>query len=243
MNVFTDELKRACLKRLARDWSCFNYWYLGERLRKPAFQVDAALTRLGQWDPRARTISFSERHILEAPWESVLETLKHEMAHQYVDEVLGMRGAMPHGEAFRHAEQLLATDAAVGAVSGATATDPEAEARLRKIRRLLALAESPNVHEAEAALAKANELLLKYNIDLAAAERQRSYCHRVVGNPTGRRSRYVLILAGLLADHFFVESVWIHSYDARTGREGHVLELSGTPENVDLAEYAYHELL
>src|SRR3954463_9965014 len=101
MSVCTEELKRACLRRLSRDWACFNYWYLGERLRPPVFSLESAEARWGQWSPATRTISISERHIVEAPWETVLETLKHEMAHQYVDEVLKLEGALPHGEAFQ----------------------------------------------------------------------------------------------------------------------------------------------
>lgn len=240
---FTDELKRACLRRLAHDWSCFNYWYLREKLRPPAFAFESAAGRLGSWDPGTRTIAIAERLVLESPWEAVLETLKHEMAHQYVDEVLELEGVLPHGEAFRRAAKLLAIDAPEGATASAAHTkDQRSLARLRRIRRLLALAESPNVHEAEAALAKANELLLKYNIDAAAAEEERRYCSRQLGTPISRRSRYLLMLAGLLTDHFFVEAIWIASYDARSGRNGQVLEICGTPENVDLAEYAYHEL-
>ena len=208
MSAITEDLKQACIRRLARDWSCFNYWYLGSKLRRPALEVEEVESRWGRWDPATRTISISARHLLEAPWDTVLETLKHEMAHQYVDEVLRLDGALPHGEAFRRASKMLAIDSAIGAVApGSAPAEGEDAARLRKIRRLLALAESPNVHEAEAALAKANELLLKYNIDLAASEHERAYCHRTVGSPTNRRSKYVMILAGLLAEHFFVETI------------------------------------
>lgn len=244
MTIFHDEIKRACLKRLQREWSCFNYWYLGRKLNPPTIEIEDVASRLGRWDSSTRTISIAAQHVLHDPWQAVLETLKHEMAHQYVDEALGLDRSLPHGEAFRRAEKLLATDEAIGAVRPDTVpADGEAAARLRKIRRLLALAESSNVNEAEAALAKANELLLKYNIDLAQAEKERRYCHRTLGTPTGRRSRYLMILAGLLSEHFFVEAIWIDSFEPRTGRSGNVLEIMGTPENVDLADYAYHELL
>lgn len=242
----TDALKQACLRRLKREWGSFNYWYLGERLKPPAFDLAPGEARLGFWTAATRTISIAEKHVLEAPWEVVLETLRHEMAHQYVDEVLRLDGALPHGEAFRRAARLLAVDEArrdgQPVPAGPSSTDPDMLARLRKIRRLLALADSPNVHEAEAALAKANELLLKYNIDLAAAEVERSYTYRHLGKPTGRRPRYTLIMAGLLAEHFFVETIWIQTYDVRTTRTGYVLEICGTPENVDLADFAFHEL-
>jgi hypothetical protein len=248
--TLTEDLKQACLRRLRRDWGLFNWQHLGSKLRPPTLELDAALARVGAWDRATRRISISEAHVLGAPWEIVLDTLKHEMAHQYVDEVLGFELALPHGEAFRRACKLLGVDHAATVQTGAPgvshaggATDEESVARLRKIRRLLALAQSSNVHEAEAALAKANELLLKYNIDLAAAQTERTYCHRHLGRPTGRRPRYALLLAGLLTEHFFVEAIWLSSFDAKTGKSGYVLEICGTPDNVDLAEYAWHELL
>jgi hypothetical protein len=242
MKSLDEDLRRACLQRLRRDWGCLNYWYLGEKLRPPAFELDEAETRLGSWEPVTRTISISLRHIESAPWTGVVETLKHEMAHQYVDEVLRLQSVLPHGEAFKRAADLLAIDHS-GLGPAAAPQDEASSARLRKIRNLLKLAESSNVHEAEAALAKANELLLKYNIDMAATEQERRYAFRHLGQPTGRRSRYELILAGLLAEHFFVESIWIDTYEAGRGKAGHILEICGTPENVDLAEFTYHELL
>lgn len=50
-------------------------------------------------------------------------------------------------------------------------TDDSLTAKMvEKIRRLLKLAESPNIHEATAAAQKAQELLVKYNIDQAEVE-------------------------------------------------------------------------
>ena len=57
-----------------------------------------------------------------------------------------------------------------------------------RIARLLALAESPNVHEAEAAMAAAQRLLLKYNIELRDARVAQGYVWRHLGNRRdGRR--------------------------------------------------------
>ena len=46
----------------------------------------------------------------EAPWPAVVEVLKHEMAHQYVHETLGLAHTPPHGEAFQSACRLLRCD-------------------------------------------------------------------------------------------------------------------------------------
>lgn len=247
MSDIAEGLRRATLRRLQRDWSCFNSWHLGGKLRPPTFEIEEVEGRLGCWRRDTRTIAISRRHLEDASWSAVLETVKHEMAHQYVDEVLHLTEVLPHGEAFKRACKLLGIDG-TGKPSSAqdlaseSSDDTEAGARLRRIRRLLALAESSNVHEAEAALAKANELLLKYNIDMAAAETERRYCYAQLGRPTGRRSRHVMILAGIITEHFFVEAIWVDTFDPRTGRSGNVLEVCGTPENVELADYAWHEL-
>jgi hypothetical protein len=45
--------------------------------------------RLGEWNRAQRTISISRRLVVQQPWGVVREVLKHEMAHQYVFEILG----------------------------------------------------------------------------------------------------------------------------------------------------------
>jgi hypothetical protein len=247
------ELTAACLRRLTHDFVILNHAYARGRLRPPAFAVDDAARRLGQWDPTARTIRIASRLLLDHPWEVVVDTLKHEMAHQYVDEVLKIRDLPPHGAAFQQAARLFGTDPHASCELGPPLPGRDArvnelaDPRLRRARRLLALASSPNIHEAEAALAKANELLLKYNLDAAKVRAGGGggahYVAKWLGHPTERRGRDVMILAGLIADHFFVEVVWVDGYDLRTGRSGRVLEVCGTPENIELAEHAYHELL
>ena len=41
------------------------------------------------------------RLVTEHPWTVVLEVLRHEMAHQYVDEVLGVHDETAHGPTFQ----------------------------------------------------------------------------------------------------------------------------------------------
>ncbi|GIW71982.1 MAG: hypothetical protein KatS3mg102_1524 [Planctomycetota bacterium] len=244
------ELQAACLRRLVRDWESLNWCHLGGRLRPPAFRLDPVLSRWGQWEPQGRTIALAERLVLEHDWPAVLEVLRHEMAHQVVDELFGLAGAPAHGEAFRRACALLGVEPrAAGDPLAVLRRQPDGEpapeqARLRRVRRLLALADSPNPHEAEAALAKAHELLLRYNLELLELRggAEQCYCVRHLGQPQPRRSRADKLAAGILTRHFFVEAIWIDSFCPRTGREGRVLEIAGSPHNVELAEYTWHEL-
>jgi hypothetical protein len=110
---------------------------------------------------------------------------------------------------------------------------------VERIAKLLALAESPNQHEAEAAMAAAQKLMLKYNLDVRADSAQRDYAHRHLGAPSGRITEGERILAMLLGRYFFVEVIWVPVYRAREGKRGSVLEICGTSANLSIAEYVH----
>ncbi len=133
-------------------------------------------------------------------------------------------------------------DAAARGVPEAGPSDAEARA-LERVARLLALAESPNVNEAEAAMAAAQKLMLRFNLTAAASARARSYVHRHLGQPSGRVGEAERILAMILGKHFFVECIWVSVYRPRVGKRGSVLEVCGTRENLDIAEYVHSYLL
>ena len=51
------------------------------------------------------------------------------------------------------------------------------------------------------------------------------------------------ILAGILADSFFVKAIWVPAWMPRRGRRGRVLEISGTTANLETAEYVHAYVL
>ncbi len=55
------------------------------------------------------------------------------------------------------------------------------------------------------------------------------------------RSRARLSL--ILSRHFFVEAIWIPVYRPREGKRGSVLEICGSPDNVEIAEYVHGYLV
>src|SRR4029077_4252276 len=111
---------------------------------------------------------------------------------------------------------------------------------IERVARLLALAESPNQHEAEAAMAAAQRLMLKYNVELQQhACGARRYGFKHLGEPSGRVGESERILASILAKHFFVEVIWVPVYRPTEGKRGSVLEICGAPENLEMAEYAH----
>jgi hypothetical protein len=245
-------LERALVRQLAETWSEINHNHFRNRLRRPVFTFTDSERRLGAWDSSARTLSISRRLVLDRPWAVVREVLKHEMAHQFVDEVLGVRDQTAHGPAFEALCRQHGIDASAagepgppppvagaGGVPDANAAPETGASVLRRIARLLALADSPNAHEAEAAMRTAQRLMLKHNIDATAAAAREGFSFRQVGAASGRISGAEHVLAGILGRHFFVEAIWVPSYRAREGRAGRILELCGTPSNLDVAAFVH----
>ncbi len=110
---------------------------------------------------------------------------------------------------------------------------------LERIAKLLALAQSSNEHEAQAAMSAAQRLMLKYNIDLAVSGRAPAYGFRHLGEPSGRVNEAQRILAGILGDHFFVQAIWVPVWRAQAGKRGSVLEICGSQANLELADYVH----
>jgi hypothetical protein len=238
-------LEGALLRALGRTWEEINQNHFAGRMRRPVIALDQTSGRLGRWDGERRTLGLSRALVLDQSWATVREVLKHEIAHQFVDEVLGVRDQSAHGPAFASICQRFGID---GRASGLPALNEGSrtatgEPVLRRIARLLALAGSPNLHEAEAAMRQAQRLMLKYNIDAVTSAAIRGYGFRHLGAPLPRIDAARQILAGILGDHFFVEVIWVPSYDPRTGREGRVLEVCGSPANLEVAAWVHDFLL
>jgi len=237
-------LETALLHELREQYRLLAQTYFKGSLELPQIELVPTRARLGRWVAATRTIELSRPFVLKEPWGVVVEVLKHEMAHQYVSEVLGERDETPHGPSFRAVCERLGIDAAASGVPSASKTDDPVLKKVGdRIARLLALAESPNVHEAEAAMAAAQRLLLKHNIELREARAARGYVWRHLGRPTGRTTEAERLLSLLLSKHFFVEAIWVPVYRPLEGKRGSVLEICGTPENVEIAEYVHGYLV
>lgn len=205
---------------------------------------------MGQWKGGCyRSLSISLILIHNHTWEYVQEVLYHEMAHQYVEEVLGFLEERPHGEAFRSVCLKHGIDSsATGCLASWLAkrkksafADSKNHRIIDKVNKLLALAQSTNAHEAESAMVKAQALLLKHNLSLLETQCERKYTHKQIGR-VGRRNPIRSIISAILSRFFFVEAIWTFGYDTHENRSGRVLEIYGTPENLEMAEYVYFYL-
>ena len=204
------------------------------RLKPPVFQVHAGQSLLGSWQKEYRTLSFSEYLLAEGSEYELGYTLRHEMAHQYVDEYLHRKDNRPHGEAFVQACQLLGISH-----SASMKLDPKGHKMADKIRKLLQLALSDNPHEAGLASRRARELMEKHRIE---PETNPFLYHHLARFGARRRAADRSLIA-LLTRHFSVYSIWIQSPKVQTGDVAWHVEIMGLRHHIEIAAYAFDFLV
>lgn len=243
------ELLAHTLREVRRSYEELNASLFRGSLATPTLEWRSALSVWGSWRSGQRVLSLNPR-LVERGWGTLVEVLKHEMAHQYVEEILGAGDEGPHGSTFRRVCAERGIDAA--ATSDLPSDTPASEvavqnplespelAVLRKIEGLLALAKSDNRHEAEVAMTKARRLMLRYNLSTVGSSR---YSFRHIGKPTGRRMAWERALANLLSDYFFVSIIIVPVYRPKERKRGSVLEACGSPANLEMAAYVHDFLV
>ncbi len=211
---------------------------------RPLFHLRDFRDRWGSWSREKREIALSLKLVLNHSWDSVREVLLHEIAHQFADEVLGASGESPHGLRFQKACHLLRANPRASEAYPllddrvkADGLRPEDKTFLR-IKKLMALATSSNLHEAEAAMAKAHALMAKYNLHLLE-EGSSAFETVSVGRSALRHSPEEYTLAHLLQEFYFVQGIWISAFVLEKKKMGRVLEISGTLPNLQVASYVY----
>ena len=242
------DLERRILLGLSREWEHAT-WLLDDKhrglMKRPLFRLVDMSSRWGCWKWARNEISISRKLALDYPWDSVREVLHHEMAHQLADRIRVGDSETAHGPAFQKACRLLrANPKASGTYlplkdrySSNRISDNDRI--LIRIRKLMALSESRNEHEAEAAMIKAHELMARYNVDLISRDRTRNFVSVFVGRPALRHTRDAYYLSSLLIDFYFVQGIWVSAWVPGRLKMGRVLEITGTPENIVSAEYVH----
>lgn len=241
-------LERRFLHGLCCEWD-HAVWLLDSplaaRMKRPLFTLDEAASRWGRWRSDRREIALSRRLVQNHPWDAVREVLLHEMAHQLAEEVLGAENQPPHGPAFQRACALLrANPAASGTCPTldqrlAASTENQSDPALRRIQKLMALAQSRNRHEAEAAMVKARQLMARHHVARIPRNTEADFVSVFIGRPALRHFREVYHLAAIITDFYFVQGIWVPAYVVERGRMGRALEISGTRTNVTIARYVH----
>lgn len=158
-------------------------------------------------------------------------TIRHELAH-YMTFIEHGAAVQPHGKEFldfckktKWGEEIFR---ATICLEGAISQQPE-NLVLRKVQKLMALANSANEHEAQAAMIKSQQLLLKHNIDAKyACDEEKMYLKRILKQ---RREDAKMRAIARILETFFVNVVYSRGGDST------YLEILGTSVNVEIAEY------
>jgi hypothetical protein len=167
------------------------------------------------------------------------------MAHQLAHTLLAADGQPPHGPAFHQACLMLRADPAASTARRtlhqrlAAGNAREKDHRHARIHKLLALAQSGNAHEAQAAMLKAHELMARHHITTLKTDPERAFVSIFLGQPALRHFKEAYVLANLIQDFYFVQGIWVPAFVVAKGKMGRVLEIAGTPANVTQAGYVH----
>lgn len=235
------EILAHSLRHVRATYHEYNGSLFRGRLRPPSLEWSDSESEWGAWLGTTRVLRLSKR-LLSRSWAELTEVLKHEMAHQYVEEVEGIQpGEGPHGATFRRVCRERGIDEGATGDPNPASREPDAKhhAILRRIEHLLALATSDNQNEAETAMATARRLMLKYNLEEATAGAKSTYSYRHLGKPTGRRMAWQRSLANILSEYFFVDVIIVPVYRPLEQKRGSLLEAMGTRQNLEMAAYAH----
>jgi hypothetical protein len=242
------DLERVILHGIACEWEAARLCLKPDvqpLVRKPTFALADLKSQWGNWSAARRQISISRNLALNYPWDSIRDVLLHEMAHQIANELFNASARAPHGSVFRRACKLLRIDPAASGdyqpLHDRLINDHSSvsDKRMLRIKKLLALAESKNRFEAEAAMTKAHELIALHNVELNNHPDERQFLSIFIGSPALRHPREDYHLANLLQDFYFVYGIWAPAYVLEKQKMGRVLEISGTAQNLKMADYVH----
>lgn len=180
--------------------------------------------QLGYFDPQFFEIGLHER----LRGKELENTLRHEIAHYIV--FIRHGDTQSHGVLFKDFCESLGWGEEV--YKATTCLDEgwgeeEENPILRKIKKLMALSSSGNPHEAEEAMLKARELLLKHNIDETVLD-EKYVLKRIM---QVKRENAKMRAIALILETFFVNVVFSRGVDCTC------LEIVGDSSNVEIAEH------
>lgn len=247
MSAIKEDILKTWLKQIVREHSeiCRRF---NLELSPPIIQLAEASSYWGKWTPETGIISVSTRLISTKPWDVVLNVLKHEMAHQLVSERLG--GSTAHGSEFQEACRMLGVPDAYRRAGGDLPVSSahgrqqnETEKIMEKIRKLMALTESANEHEALIAIRKARQLMDRHNLSDCSFDKKSDYASTLINLKRKRLANYHKLICSILTRNFNVQIILTPLYDAHDFATYRCIDILGKRDHVQVAEYVFHFLL
>lgn len=189
-------------------------------------------SKLGYFESSFFELGFNET-LMYVSKSQLHDIIRHELAHYLLFIQLG-NTIQPHGTEFRTFCLSLGWGQNVFAATCCLENEEkpiEASGVLRKVQKLMALSQSGNPNEAELAMIKAQELLLKHNMDssyLESLDEDQVLLKRIMQQK--KEDGKMRAIARIL-ESFFVSVVY------RKAAGFVCLEILGDPTNVEIAEY------
>lgn len=217
-------------------------------LQAPIFSIEESMgAKWGEWNPTRRTIRLNRELFTHFEWSAVEHVMKHEMAHQIVSEIFDINvTGCPHGEIWKTACETVGVEPVRCCDSNyLNAFQGQVESPVvNRIRKLLAKGGDSSVTEEEAQLFmnKAQEIMLRHNVSMREVMgADVLWVKRPVGERYKTLPSWLYELANLVRDHYNVKCLSCYSYSAFE-RYRH-MELFGSADNVDVAEYVFCAIL
>lgn len=190
---------------------------------------------LGYFDSAFYELGFHECLMLSSK-EQLQHIIKHELAHYITFINYGCSIQQPHGIEFKAFCQRMGWGEEVYRATtclddGRNVSDIDESSVFRKVKKLMALSTSSNSNEAELAMIKSQQLLLKHNVEtkyIDGDDNEKMFIKRILKQT--KENAKMRAIAQILKT-FFVNTVY------RRGDGFIHLEILGTAVNVEIAEY------
>ncbi len=187
---------------------------------------------LGYFDAAFYELGFHER-LMRCKKETLVNIIRHELAH-YMTFIEHGSTDQPHSSEFKQFCKRMGWGDEVSQASMRLNEEEteEEDSVLRKIKKLMALSSSSHLHEAEQAILKSQQLLLRHHLDESRLEDETGetvFMERLLKQ---KRETAKLRAIGSILRTFFVDIVY------HRGSDGYVhLEVFGERVNLKIASY------
>jgi len=190
-------------------------------------------SELGHFNAPFFSIGLNKKLIYLAKDSVLRDILKHELAHYLT--YLHFGEVPSHGKEFKFicdsygfGQEVSKAQINLEEANDNKEGDLTSEKVLERVKKLLSLSQSSNLHEAELATIKANEILLRHNLSRVPEKKVTIFMDRLLMQK--RKDAKMTAIVDIIA-HFIVRPV------ISLGQNACCLEVSGTETNVKLARY------
>lgn len=189
---------------------------------------------LGYFDPHFYELGFHEC-LMHSSQKQLHDIIRHEIAH-YITFINYGDKVQSHGMEFKTFCQKMLWSEEVSKATycldgGISASNPEESSVFRKIQKLMALTNSSNKNEAEQAMIKSQQLLLKHHIESKYIEEEleeKLFLKRILKQ---KKENAKMRCIATILETFFINVIYVRTGDFTC------LEILGNAVNIEIAEH------